>query len=144
MCVIAEKKLQLNSASLRCCNFYHWWYFNWGGGPGPLGPPWLRLWWRVVGNSCVRFEPMTFGPELNTLPHRLFGLWKNCISDIIRGSPLKTYSKVRGVVQCEYFAGKKREGSLHCGHPYSLITKHDNSVAFIARKFRFRCFSTHF
>ena len=42
MCVIAEKKLQLNSAILRCCNFYHWWYFNWGG-PGPLGPPWLRL-----------------------------------------------------------------------------------------------------
>ena len=20
------------------CNFYHWWYFNWGG-PGPPGPP---------------------------------------------------------------------------------------------------------
>ena len=39
MCVIAEKKLQLSSASLRCCNFYRWSYFNWGGGPGPLGPP---------------------------------------------------------------------------------------------------------
>ena len=38
MCVIAEKKLQLNSASLRCRNFYHWWYFNWGG-PGPLATP---------------------------------------------------------------------------------------------------------
>ena len=49
MCVIAEKKLQLNIASLRCRNFYHWWYFNWGGS-GLLGPPsWLRLrpsvWW---------------------------------------------------------------------------------------------------
>ena len=38
MCVIAEKKLQLNSANLRCRNFYHWWYFNWGD-PGPLAPP---------------------------------------------------------------------------------------------------------
>ena len=39
MCVITEKKMQLNIASLRCHNFYHWWYFNWGGEPGPLGSP---------------------------------------------------------------------------------------------------------
>ena len=23
-------------------HFYHWWHFDWGG-PGPLSPPWLRL-----------------------------------------------------------------------------------------------------
>ena len=23
---------------MRCRNFYHWWYCNWGG-PGPLAPP---------------------------------------------------------------------------------------------------------
>ena len=39
MYVSAEKKkLQLNSASLRSRNFYHWGYFNWGGA-GPPGPP---------------------------------------------------------------------------------------------------------
>ena len=38
MYVITEKKLQLNSASLRSRNFYHWGYFNLGG-PGPLGRP---------------------------------------------------------------------------------------------------------
>ena len=39
MCVIAEKKLQLNRTSLRCRNFYHWCYFNWGGGGPPAPPP---------------------------------------------------------------------------------------------------------
>ena len=40
MCVIAEKKKTAtkHSASLCCRNFYHWWYFNWGGS-GPPGPP---------------------------------------------------------------------------------------------------------
>ena len=39
MYVIAEKKLQLNIASLRCRNFYHWLCFNWGGGRAPWAPP---------------------------------------------------------------------------------------------------------
>ena len=39
MCVIAEKKLQLNSASLRCRNFYHWLCFDWGEGRAPWAPP---------------------------------------------------------------------------------------------------------
>ena len=37
---------------------------------------------------------------------------------------------------------------MHCGldsgHPHSLIREHENSVAFIALKFQFRCFLTHF
>ena len=92
--------------------------------------------WRVVGNSVFDLNPGSSASEPSTLSHRLFDQWKNCITDIIKGSPLKTYSKVRGFVQCGYFAGKKREGFLHCGHPYSLITKYDNSVTFIVRKFR--------
>ena len=43
------------------------------------------------------------------------------------------------VFQCEHFTHKEREGFLHCKHPYFLVTKHENSVAFIALKFRFRC-----
>ena len=38
MYVIAEKKLQLNSASLRCRNFVIGGILIWGG-PGPKGPP---------------------------------------------------------------------------------------------------------
>ena len=68
MCAITEKKLQLNIVRLCCHNFLSLVEF-WlgGGGPGPLGPPWLRLWstlfffrtskFRVeTGCFCCRFS----------------------------------------------------------------------------------------
>ena len=44
MCVIAEKKLQLNSASLYVVVIFIIGGILIGGARAPLAPPWLRLW----------------------------------------------------------------------------------------------------
>ena len=44
MCVITEKKMQLNIARLCCHNFLSLVEFWLGGARAPWAPPWLRLW----------------------------------------------------------------------------------------------------
>ena len=61
MCVIAEKKLQLNSASLYVVVIFIIGGILIGGGPGPLGPPWLRLWLQPY-DLKISFYMLIFVP----------------------------------------------------------------------------------
>ena len=80
-------------------------------------------------------------PEPSTLPHRLSGRWKNYLTDIIRAVH-ENVLRSHGGVNNGHFADK--EDFLHHGNPHPLVIKHENSVAFIALKFWFRCFLTYF
>ena len=77
MYVIAEKKLQLNSTSLRCRIFYHWWYFNWGG-PGPLGPPGYAY--------ASRTPPLPVSPNCCWLAVALFAILALFLNSMLRVS----------------------------------------------------------
>ena len=64
--------------------------------------------WRVVGNSVFDLNPWPPAPELSTVPHRLSGRWKSCITHIIRSSPLKTYHEVRGLISADISRERER------------------------------------
>ena len=74
MCVITEKKQNCNEISLGyvVIIFYHWWYFDWGGGRAPWAPlatPMAKSKDRLLddkhsqgqGQECSRAKPRTQG-----------------------------------------------------------------------------------
>ena len=80
MCVIIEKKLQLNIARLCCHNFLSLVVFWLGGGGPPAPPPWLRLWAGLmlemmnVHDAQPYQKPLTITEKVKKLSEKIVGL----------------------------------------------------------------------
>ena len=48
--------------------FYHWWYFNWGGGARPLGPPSPLATPMLEAMACELAHNQDFGKGRRLIP----------------------------------------------------------------------------